>query len=235
MTTLKRLGILGVIGLSAILLGGGKGEKMIVSVETKIGTYTVKNFSHLLGLEGIGETTLKNHFKLYEGYVNNTNQLIEKLQSMTPEGKPSLEYAELKRRFGFEFSGMRLHEYYFGNLIKGGKALAKDCPLGRKIDEQYGSLENWQKHFLATGLMRGIGWAILYYDANNDDLLNIWVDEHQVNNLPGCTPVLVMDVWEHAYMTDYQLDRAGYIDAFMKNLNWEEVSWRFNAAKLMNK
>jgi Fe-Mn family superoxide dismutase len=83
--------------------------------------------------------------------------------------------------------------------------------------------------------MRGVGWAILYYDANNDSLFNIWVDEHQVNNLPGCTPLMVLDVWEHAYMTDYQLDRAKYIDAFMKNANWEEASWRFNAAILMNK
>jgi Fe-Mn family superoxide dismutase len=208
---------------------------MIVSAETKVGTYTVKDFSDLLGMEGISDTTLKNHFKLYEGYVANTNQILEQLRAMKPEGKPSLEFAEIKRRYGFEFSGMRLHEYYFANMIKGGKALAKDSALAKKINEQYGSFSDWHKYFIATGLMRGVGWVVTYYDANNDYLFITWVDEHQVNNLPGCTPLLVMDVWEHAYMTDYQLDRAKYIDAFMKNLNWEEVSWRFNAAKLMNK
>jgi len=223
------------ICLSAFVIGGDKGAQMIVSVEEKLGTYIAKDFSNLQGLDGISDTTLKNHFKLYEGYVSNTNQIIEKLAGMTPEAKPSVEYAELQRRLGFEFGGMRLHEYYFSNLVKGGKALDKESQLAKKIDEQFGSFDNWKKHFIATGAMRGVGWAILYYDTHNNSLHNVWVDEHNVNNLPACLPILVMDVWEHAYLTDYQLDRAGYIEAFMKNVNWEEVSWRFNAARLMSK
>ena len=181
----------------------------MTTTQEKMGTYTAKDYSHLLGLEGISDTMLKNHFKLYQGYVTNTNEIFEKLQSMSPEGKPPIEYAELSRRFGFEFSGMRLHEYYFDNLAKGGKSLDQSTPLAKKIDHLFGDFETWKKHFVATGSIRGVGWVVMYYDIQNDNLFNVWIEEHHVNNLPGCTPILVMDVWEHAFMTDNQLDRAG--------------------------
>ncbi|MFA5864915.1 MAG: superoxide dismutase [Phycisphaerae bacterium] len=192
----------------------------------KASSYTAKDFSRLLGMEGFSDTLLKNHFKLYEGYVSNTNAVREKLGGITLEAKPSIDYSEIKRRFGFEFSGMRLHEYYFGNLIKGGKALGKNSALAEKINAVYGSFDAWKKDFIGTGSMRGVGWAILYYDPQNHQLFNVWIDQHQVNNLPGCKPILVMDVWEHAFMIDYQLDRAKYIEAFMKNVDWQEAANR---------
>jgi Fe-Mn family superoxide dismutase len=202
----------------------------MITTQGKTVTYTAKDFSHLIGIEGISETMLKNHFKLYQGYVTNTNELLEKIQSEAPEGKPSPEFSELTRRLGFEFCGMRLHEYYFGNLTKGGKKLNDSLPLAKKLEDKFGDFDTWQKNFIAVGSMRGVGWAILYYDVQNDNLINVWVNEHQVNNLPGCTPILVMDVWEHAFMLDYQLDRASYIKAFMQGVNWEEVNNRFVAA-----
>ncbi len=218
-----------VIFLSAFMISGGRGKSMSpIGVLEKMKTYEAKNFSHLLGMEGLSEALLKNHFKLYEGYVQNTNALIEKIEKMEFEGKPPVEYSELKRRFGFEFDGMRLHELYFGNLTKGGKSLDSSSALAEKIKEVYGGFDGWKKHFVATGSMRGVGWVVLYYDNQNHRLFNEWIGDHEVNHLAGCRPILVMDVWEHAYMPDYQLDRGKYIEAFMKNINWDEAAKRFN-------
>ena len=220
--------ILSLIILSALLISGRKGTIMTTQIQEKASKYEVTDFSRLLGMEGFSDALLKNHFKLYEGYVKNTNDILQKLISFAPEVKPSIDYSEINRRLGFEFSGMRLHEYYFGNLIKGGKPIDKNSSLVEKINEQWGSFDNWKKHFIATGSMRGVGWAVLYYDPQNHQLHNIWIDQHQVNNLPGCKPILVMDVWEHAFMLDYQLERPKYIDAFMKNINWQEAQNRIN-------
>lgn len=181
--------------------------------------YEAKNFESLLGTKGLSDQLLKNHFTLYQGYVTNTNKVADALGAMAKEGKTSSpEYAELKRRFGWEWNGMKLHEYYFGNLIKDGKALDKNSNLSRKIIEDFGSYENWEKDFKATGAMRGIGWVILYYDGNR--LFNTWINEHDVGHLSGASPLLVMDVFEHAYMIDYGLKKADYIEAFFRAIDW---------------
>jgi Fe-Mn family superoxide dismutase len=182
--------------------------------------YEAKDYSKLIGMEGFSETLLKNHFTLYQGYVTNTNKLMDTLASMLKEGKVGTpEYAELKRRMGWEFNGMRLHEYYFDNL--GGKAaLDKSGRLAKKLAENFGSHEDWEKDFRGTGAMRGIGWVILYQDNVSGKLFNQWINEHDVGHPAGCVPILVMDVFEHAFITDYGLKRADYIEAFFKNINW---------------
>jgi Fe-Mn family superoxide dismutase len=189
--------------------------------------YEAKDYSHLVGMAGFSDTLLNNHFKLYQGYVKNTNLIIEKLHALSREGKDNTpEYAELKRRFGFEFNGMRLHEYYFGNL--GGKnELDAKSPLYKKMVRDFGSFDAWKKDFISTGSMRGIGWVVLYWDTKSDCIFNCWINEHEVSHLAGCKPILVMDVFEHAYMTDYQLNRANYIEAFFKNINWDACARRF--------
>jgi Fe-Mn family superoxide dismutase len=189
-------------------------------------TYQAKDYSNLIGMEGFSETLLKNHFTLYQGYVNNTNKLWELLTAMLKEGKAGTpEYAELKRRFGFEFNGMRLHEYYFENL--GGKApLGEKGTLAKRLASAYGSYDAWEKDFKATGAMRGIGWVILYQDDVTGWLFNQWINEHEVGHLAGCRPILVMDVFEHAFITDYGLKRADYIEAFFKKINWGVVAGR---------
>lgn len=126
---------------------------------------------------------------------------------------------------------MRLHEYYFENLLKGGSKLDANSPLAIKIVDEFGSLENWEKDFRATGAMRGIGWTILYLDNVGNRLFNVWVNEHDLGHLSGCTPLLIMDVFEHAFMIDYQLKRADYIEAFFKAICWDEVGKRFQNAK----
>jgi Fe-Mn family superoxide dismutase len=188
--------------------------------------YTAKDYGKLIGMEGFSQALLTNHFTLYQGYVTNTNKLTDILAAMLKDGKTATpEYAELKRRFGFEFNGMRLHEYYFENL--GVKAAPdKSGALAKKLVEAYGTYEAWEQDFRATGAMRGIGWVVLYQDNVTGGLFNQWVNEHEVGHLAGCHPLLVMDVFEHAYMVDYGLKRADYIAAFFKNINWKAVESR---------
>ena len=188
--------------------------------------YAAKDYGNLVGMEGFSETLLRNHFTLYQGYVTNTNKLMDSLAAMLKEGKVGTpEYAELKRRLGFEFNGMRLHEYYFENL--GGKgALDRSGKLARRMSEDFGSYEDWERDFKGTGTMRGIGWTILYQDNVSERLFNQWINEHETGHPAGCIPVLVMDVFEHAFITDYGLKRADYIEAFFKNINWGVVEGR---------
>lgn len=187
--------------------------------------YEAKDYSKLIGMEGFSDTLLNNHFTLYQGYVTNTNKAIDLLDAMLRDGRTGPEYAEIKRRFGFEFNGMRLHEYYFGNL--GGKsALDANSALARKLAEAYGSYEDWEQDFKATGAMRGIGWVVLYEDPETGAVCNTWINEHETGHLAGCQPLLVMDVFEHAYMVDYGLKRADYIGAFFKNIDWPAAAAR---------
>ena len=188
--------------------------------------YTAKDYGKLIGMEGFSQTLLTNHFTLYQGYVTNTNKLMDTLAAMLKEGKTAApEYAELKRRFGFEFNGMRLHEYYFENL--GGKGdLGHSTRLRDRVAQEFGSYEAWEADFKGTGTMRGIGWAILYQDSVAGRLIDQWINEHETGHLAGCTPVLVMDVFEHAFMIDYGLKRADYIQSFFQNIKWEAVERR---------
>jgi Fe-Mn family superoxide dismutase len=188
--------------------------------------YTAKDYSKVIGMEGFSETLLKNHFTLYQGYVTNTNKVIDILSQMLKDDKTGApEFAELKRRLGWEFNGMRLHEYYFENL--GGKtSLDKNSRLSKKIAEDFSSYEAWEKDFKATGAMRGIGWVVLYQDITNGKLNNFWINEHDVSHPAGGNPILIMDVFEHAFMLDYGLKRADYIGAFFKNINWAVVEAR---------
>lgn len=188
-------------------------------------SYTAKDFNALIGMKGFSETLLKNHFTLYQGYVTNTNKVADILAQMLKDGKTGTpEYAELKRRFGWEFNGMRLHELYFGNL--GGSGIDKGGTLAKKLEKEFGGVDAWEKDFRATGAMRGIGWVALYHDAEGDRLFNVWINEHDVAHLAGCTPLLIMDVFEHAFITDYQLKRADYIEAFMASINGKTVDSR---------
>ena len=188
--------------------------------------YAAKDFNSLIGMKGFSETLLKNHFTLYQGYVTNTNRLMDSLATMLKEGKTGIpEYSELKRRIGFEFNGMRLHEYYFGNL-GGSGVLNKSGKLAKRLAEDFSSYEDWEKDFKSTGTMRGIGWVILYQDSETGKLFNQWINEHETGHPAGCNPLLIMDVFEHAYITDYGLKRADYIEAFFKNINWNMVENR---------
>jgi Fe-Mn family superoxide dismutase len=214
------------VGGAALLARSALPVKANFLQEEKQMTYAAKDYSKLIGMPGFSETLLKNHFTLYQGYVTNTNKVLDTLAQMLKDGKTATpEFAELKRRLGWEFNGMRLHEYYFENL--GGKgALNQGGKLGKKISEDFGSYEAWEKDFKAVGTMRGIGWVVLYQDNVSGKLLHFWINEHDAGHPAGCNPILIMDVFEHAYMIDYGLKRADYIEAFFKNIDWKAAEAR---------
>ena len=188
--------------------------------------YEAKGYDSLIGMKGFSETLLRNHFTLYQGYVTNTNRLIDMLATMLREKRTNTpEYAELKRRMGFEFNGMRLHEYYFENL-GGASPLDKSGTLCKKLADAFGSYKAWELDFKATGAMRGIGWAILYQDSVTGRLFNQWINEHEVGHFAGCRPILIMDVFEHAFITDYGLNRAAYIESFFNSIEWGSIQGR---------
>ena len=195
-------------------------------------TYKAQQFD-MSGLNGISDRTLGMHFKLYEGYVTNTNTLTAKIAEFLQDGKVDQEempaYSELTRRLGFEFNGMVLHEYYFDNMKKGSTTTDADNNSNfRKLAEaSYGSYDIWKADFVSVGKMRGVGWAICYQDPINQTLSNHWITLHEVGNVAGFVPALVMDVWEHAFLLDYKpAERPKYIEAFFSNIDWESVEGR---------
>ena len=192
--------------------------------------YQPKNYDNLLGIDGLSDQLLKNHSALYQGYVANFNKVNDILEVMEKEGKfATPEYAELNRRLGWEFNGMRLHEYYFENLSKESRGIDQNSELHKKIVAEFGSYEAWEKDFRAMLAMRGIGWVVLYHDAQADRLFNVWINEHDAGHFAGSKPILVMDVFEHAYMIDYGIKRADYIEVIMKAIDWEICNGRFVA------
>ena len=196
------------------------------------GVYKARQFN-LSNLEGISDETLEMHFKLYEGYVKETNKLNEKISEFVKGGKVDqdefAEYSELNRRLGFEYNGMVLHEYYFDNLKTGGGPgdPNRTSAFRKAAEEGFGSYETWKAEFVGIGKMRGVGWAICYENPANGQLSNHWITLHETGNVAGFNPALVMDVWEHAFILDYKpADRPKYIEAFFSNIDWTAVEKR---------
>jgi superoxide dismutase, Fe-Mn family len=197
-----------------------------VSLLAHAAPYQPKDYSRLLGMKGFGDDLLNLHFQLYKGYVKNLNLLQEMLKNKPLSDSAQIyDFGALKRRIGWEFDGMRLHELYFENLGGTGVPDPKS-PLCQKIATQFGSFDKWKGDFIATGSMRGIGWVILYQDLLSGNLTNVWVEEHDLGHFAASAPLLVMDVWEHAYITQFALDRSKYIDAFFANIDWSVVNQR---------
>jgi Fe-Mn family superoxide dismutase len=198
----------------------------------EIKTYKPKTFS-LSGLTGISDKTLEMHFKLYEGYVTNTNTLTEKIAAILSDGAVDQEempaYSELTRRLGFEYNGMVLHEYYFGNMKQqGGDDPQRGSQFREAVERSFPSYDIWKTDFAGVGKMRGVGWAITFLDPANGNVSNHWITLHETGNVAGFVPLLVMDVWEHAFLLDYKpADRPKYIEAFMANVDWGAVESRF--------
>ena len=197
-----------------------------------IGSYKARQFD-LSGLKGISDQTLEMHFKLYEGYVKETNNLTERINQFISDGNVDQDempaYSELTRRLGFEYNGMVLHEYYFDNLIKGGGTgdPDKSSQFVKSAEASFGSYDIWKADFVGIGKMRGVGWAICYQNPTNGRLSNHWITLHETGNVAGFNPILVMDVWEHAFLLDYKpAERPKYIEAFFSNINWNAVEER---------
>jgi len=199
---------------------------------SSMGSYKAREFN-LSGLKGISDETLEMHFKLYEGYVKETNKLTEGITKFIQDGNVDQEempaYSELTRRLGFEYNGMVLHEYYFDNLKSGGGTGDPDrtAKFAKAAESSFGSYEIWKADFVGIGKMRGVGWAICYQNPSNGRLSNHWITLHETGNVAGFDPVLVMDVWEHAYLLDYKpAERPKYIEAFFSNIDWSIIEKR---------
>lgn len=194
-------------------------------------TYTAKTFA-LPFLEGISEKQIKVHLALYEGYVKHVNLIIEKLNAVragTLELDPYI-VAELRRRFAFEFDGMRMHEYYF-EQFEGEKSGSPESALAKAAAEKYGSGDNFIAHIKEVAGSRGIGWVVVYVDPRANTLHTTFVNDHELGQLAGLPIVLALDLWEHAFMVDYvPADKKNYVDAFLANVNWGVVEKRFEEA-----
>lgn len=196
----------------------------------KVKQYKEQAFD-LKGLDGISDEQIAEHLKLYAGYVKQVNTLNEQLMEILGRGKASgtsPEFAELTRRLGFEYNGMILHEYYFSNLRKAADPRpSAGSGLAQALSQSYGSVELWQTDFQAMGDMRGIGWVILFEDPATGRLTNHWITLHQDGVPAGFKPLLIMDVWEHAFMRDYKAtEKAKYVQAFFRNIDWQMVGRR---------
>jgi Fe-Mn family superoxide dismutase len=187
-------------------------------------SYDVQEHLRPRGLTGISDEQIEQHWHLYEAYVKNTNELLEEIETAE---RGSRVWGELKRRLGFEFNGMVLHEYYFANLAAGA-SLSPGSELAAGLAAGWGDIPAWREDFAQTAAMRGVGWVILYHDPLAGRLFNWWVSDHEVNHPAGLHPLLVLDVFEHAWMVDYGAGEKGkYVKAFLENVSWEIVEQRF--------
>ncbi len=196
--------------------------------------YTQKDYSHLLGILGFSDTMLTNHFTLYAGYVTNANKVIALLDTVEKGG---YEYGELKRRLGWEVNGIKLHEMYFENMCnrksENTESAEEDISnfennenIKNKIIEAYGSFDEYKASLKRNGMTRGIGWVLLIEDNDTKKIFHTWVGEHNVGNIINTKILMVMDCWEHAYMTDYGIKRADYIEAFTNAIDWKVIEGR---------
>ncbi len=191
--------------------------------------YEAKKFT-IPELQGISKKQLEVHLGLYEGYVKHTNLLRTELERLTQLDPVQNAYivGELRKRLGFEFNGMRLHELYFGALEGGATVINADSELYKHLMKQFGSFEKWLASFKAVS-GRGPGWALLDYDQADGQFHFVWVEDHQVGQLAGVSVVLALDHWEHAYMVDYApAEKAKYVDSYLAHLNWNVLAERFD-------
>lgn len=202
---------------------GGGGE---------LALYSSRVFPALYHIRGLDRELIEMHLSLYRGYVNQTNQLLIKLRQISRSAqRSSLLFGALSRRFGWEYNGMRLHELYFENL-GGSGTLDPNSTLFLALKGSFGSFENWRKEFIQLGNSRGVGWVMLAVDPKTGDLFNQWIDEHDTGALVSVQPLVVMDVWEHAYITQFGLNRGAYIELFLKNLDWSAAEQRYEVSAL---
>lgn len=184
-------------------------------------------------LKGISAKNIEEHLKLYAGYVAQTNLVLSKIEELSADAEKNMGLLSgLQKRLAFEYNGMRNHEVYFNSLSGGAHVLSSESKLKNKITEDFGSFDKWLAYFKAIATTRGVGWAMLYFDRKENQLLTAWVDEQHLGQLQDCTLVLALDMWEHSFVFDYQPSgKKQYIEDFFENLNWEIVEENFKKAQ----
>lgn len=190
-------------------------------------TYEPKGFA-LPEIPGISAKQIDAHLALYQGYVKHANLVREKIAALTEADAAGNAYliSELRRRYAFEFSGMRLHELYFEQLERAVPA-DPSGKLAAKAVEKYGSWDAFVLHVKEVAMTRGTGWTLVTYDPVADTLHTAYAADHEMNHLATLPVVLALDMWEHAYMVDYlPAEKKSYIDAFFAALDWSVIEKR---------
>ena len=195
---------------------------------SKLPRFTAKDYTALKGLQAISDEQVTVHLALYNGYVTRSNKLAEQLEAMLGDGKSATaEYQELKRRAGWENNGVILHELYFDNLAPGGKGNGGESRFGQAVAKQYGGFDTWKADMLGVAKMPGVGWAVTYFDPSRKGFDNFWIDRHDVGHPAGYVPVVVLDLWEHAWSVYLKpTERAKYLEDFFANVSWAAVDKR---------
>lgn len=190
--------------------------------------YTAKKFN-LPELKGLSQKQIDVHLALYEGYVKHVNLIMDtiKLYEKTDDEGGKYGIAEMRRRFGFEFDGMRMHEYYFEQLEGGSQSAAPEGNLRKVVSEKYGDWDGFIKHIKDVAGTRGIGWVVTYWDPRGNSVQTIFVGDHELGQLSGLPILFALDLWEHAFMVDYvPAEKKTYTEAFLENVNWDVVEKR---------
>ncbi len=200
------------------------------TTKTPIYQFETKDFSRLIGIKGLSNKLLEQHFELYRGYVRQTNAMSTQLLASL-EQKPfsPLEYSSLKKSFAFEYNGMKLHELFFENLSKNKISMNSGMFL-KQVLQDYSSLDNWFKELTQTAMTRGIGWVVCYLDTNQNQLISTWIESHDKGPLLEAHPLVVIDLWEHAYITDYGINRVDYMKTILASLDWNVIEERYQKA-----
>ncbi|MBU0507238.1 Fe-Mn family superoxide dismutase [bacterium] len=193
--------------------------------------FTPKDFGPgILDLEGISKKTVEEHLKLYNAYVNKSNEVMEKLAKvdLSTANQVFSDARALKVELSFAVGGMQNHEIYFSHLKRGGGEPKGE--LKKQIEKDFGSYEAFVKDLKASGLA-GRGWAWTVWFPAASRLVN-WVGDSQNTYLSwDLHPMLALDVYEHAYFLDYSVNRGAYIDAFVKNLDWDKIGANYDKAR----
>jgi Fe-Mn family superoxide dismutase len=176
----------------------------------------------LFELDGISRASVEAHYKLYEGYVGKRNEILGKLAAVDLASANQIysEIRALKVELSFAIGGIKNHEIYFEHL--GGDGGDPDGLVAHLINRDFGSVAAWRADLKATG-MAGRGWAWTAYDWDEGRLFNYVGDAQNTFPIWNATPLVALDVYEHAYFLDYQTDRGSYIDAFFDNLDWTTI------------
>jgi Fe-Mn family superoxide dismutase len=184
--------------------------------------YTPRNFNYIIPkIKGIHPDLMKMHFKLYEGLTHATNKTLQEIEKTKTN---SLIYDALKKRLSFFYNGMKLHELFFEAMDSGKNEMPEN--VKSELIKSFGSVDNWTEDFKKSGEIVDIGFVALVRDRKNNKLMNIFITEFEVGDFIEVDYLLVMDVWEHAYITQFGLDINKYINVFLKNINWSIVNDR---------
>lgn len=193
--------------------------------------YEAKQFESIGGMEGFSERMMQEHYKLYEGYIKKANEIQEKLKTVdgSTANATQSDLRSLKLGMSFAVDAIKGHELYFSHL--GGKSVTPLDGISKLIEKSFGNYETWLNDMKQTGIAAR-GWVWSAYDWDSGELMNVLGDGHDAFPIWNATPLVALDVYEHAYFIDYGVNRKDYIETFFKNINWDVVEKRITDHKI---